>query len=109
MLTVMDTWVYYGCTWVCMGVHMYSRCCCICCILLHSVSSNSTLVVTKRDRPSNIGFSVLRIEIAKDGSLVPQAKIGVSYDHKVYITSLVTSSVHVYTTHFDVNVILYFK
>ncbi len=60
-----------------------SVCTCTCMYVDKSVCIIHSRVVTKREVPSNIAFSVLRMDIGKNGVLIPQAKIGVPYHHKV--------------------------
>ena len=42
-------------------------------------------LVTKRDLSTNIGFNIMKVEIGRNGELIPQAKSGYKHHKKVYI------------------------
>ena len=42
-------------------------------------------LVTKRDRSTNIGFHVMKVDIDRYGELIPQEKSGYEHHEKVYI------------------------
>ena len=43
-------------------------------------------LVTKRDLVTNIGFHIMKVEIGRDGELIPHNKSGYEHHEKVYIT-----------------------
>ena len=46
---------------------------------------NSPLV-TKRDLVTNIGFHIMKVDIGRNGELIPRDKSGYEHNEKVYIS-----------------------